>query len=216
MKLCDYSCGQEAKYQFKNGKWCCEKFYQKCSSLRKINSKRNKGRKKLYLLGDNNPSKRLEVRKKLSKKLKDYNNKPEVKERMIKDNPAKRLEVRKKLSRRMLNGGSSYANSFNKNPSKQELQLREVVDRVCRDLPMEHKSQYKVLNYSIDIALPEYKIAIEYDGYYHFDCQEDINYHKKRQQEIEDLGWKFIRYNIFQKFPTKEQVKEDVEKVRRV
>jgi len=29
MKLCDYGCGQEAKYQFKNGKWCCSVESQK-------------------------------------------------------------------------------------------------------------------------------------------------------------------------------------------
>ncbi len=30
MKLCDYGCGQEAKYPFKNGKWCCEDHWRKC------------------------------------------------------------------------------------------------------------------------------------------------------------------------------------------
>jgi len=35
MKLCDYGCGKEAKYQFKNGKWCCEKNVNKCSEVRK-------------------------------------------------------------------------------------------------------------------------------------------------------------------------------------
>lgn len=29
-KLCDYGCGQEAKYQFKNGKWCCKKNSSGC------------------------------------------------------------------------------------------------------------------------------------------------------------------------------------------
>ncbi len=30
MKLCEYGCGQEAKYQFKNGKWCCSENTNKC------------------------------------------------------------------------------------------------------------------------------------------------------------------------------------------
>lgn len=34
MKLCDYGCGQEAKYQFKNGKWCCSKNHKSCPSLK--------------------------------------------------------------------------------------------------------------------------------------------------------------------------------------
>ena len=34
MKLCEYGCGREAKYQFKNGKWCCEKHWSKCFKSR--------------------------------------------------------------------------------------------------------------------------------------------------------------------------------------
>lgn len=29
--LCDYGCGKEANYKFKNGKWCCEKRIESCS-----------------------------------------------------------------------------------------------------------------------------------------------------------------------------------------
>jgi hypothetical protein len=35
MQLCEYGCGKEAKYQFKNGKWCCSIDYRKCPELRK-------------------------------------------------------------------------------------------------------------------------------------------------------------------------------------
>ncbi len=35
MQLCDYGCGKEGKYQFKNGKRCCSKSYQLCSFQRK-------------------------------------------------------------------------------------------------------------------------------------------------------------------------------------
>lgn len=35
MKLCDYGCGQEGKFQFKNDKWCCSKHSNKCPSVRK-------------------------------------------------------------------------------------------------------------------------------------------------------------------------------------
>ena len=33
IKLCDYGCGQEAKYQFKNGKWCCSENHKSCPSI---------------------------------------------------------------------------------------------------------------------------------------------------------------------------------------
>jgi hypothetical protein len=39
MKLCNYGCGQEAKYQFKNGKLCCELHRNKCPEMRLKNIK---------------------------------------------------------------------------------------------------------------------------------------------------------------------------------
>ena len=30
MYICDYGCGQEANYKFKNSKWCCSKSYAAC------------------------------------------------------------------------------------------------------------------------------------------------------------------------------------------
>jgi len=44
MILCDYGCGKEAKYQFKNGKWCCSKSTNSCPKLKKLNSIRMSGR----------------------------------------------------------------------------------------------------------------------------------------------------------------------------
>jgi len=42
------------------------------------------------------------------------------------------------------------------------------------------------------IAIPELKIAIEYDEpHWHQDKEKD----RKRQTEIEKVGWKFLRYS---------------------
>jgi len=38
MQLCEYGCGQEAKYQFKNEKWCCSKSHNSCPHMKQINS----------------------------------------------------------------------------------------------------------------------------------------------------------------------------------
>jgi hypothetical protein len=43
MKLCDYGCGQEAKFQFKNEKWCCSEHYNSCPEKRRKNSETSKG-----------------------------------------------------------------------------------------------------------------------------------------------------------------------------
>lgn len=45
MKLCDYGCGGEAHFQFKNGRWCCSNHYTKCPIQRKNHAIRIK---KLY------------------------------------------------------------------------------------------------------------------------------------------------------------------------
>ncbi len=34
MRICEYGCGSEAKYQFKNGKWCCSSNANKCIFIR--------------------------------------------------------------------------------------------------------------------------------------------------------------------------------------
>ena len=39
---CEYGCGNEAKFQMKNGKWCCENFYTKCPENKRKNSNRLK------------------------------------------------------------------------------------------------------------------------------------------------------------------------------
>ena len=39
--ICDYGCGQEAKYQFKNGKWCCSEYSSQCPAMRKKMSGEN-------------------------------------------------------------------------------------------------------------------------------------------------------------------------------
>ncbi len=46
MSLCDYGCGQEAKYQFKNGKWCCSKTHRSCPEICIKVSEALKGKKR--------------------------------------------------------------------------------------------------------------------------------------------------------------------------
>jgi G:T-mismatch repair DNA endonuclease (very short patch repair protein) len=103
------------------------------------------------------------------------------------NNPNKRPEVKAKLRKRMQSGGAAYANSFNKNPSKPQVQLYEMVKLLYPSAIL----NYLYGKYCIDIAIPEPKIAIEYDGsYWHQDKEKDV----KRQKELEERGWRFIRY----------------------
>ena len=64
--LCEYGCGQEAKHQFKNGKWCCSKCVTQCLAVRKKNSQNSKGNS-VWCKGKHLSE---EHKKKLSKKMK--------------------------------------------------------------------------------------------------------------------------------------------------
>ncbi len=50
MNLCEYGCKQQAKYQFKSGKWCCSKSQNSCPEVRRKNSETNK----IKQVGNNN------------------------------------------------------------------------------------------------------------------------------------------------------------------
>lgn len=43
--LCEYGCNQEAKYQFKNKKWCCSESSSQCPFMKNKNNKHLKGTK---------------------------------------------------------------------------------------------------------------------------------------------------------------------------
>lgn len=103
MKICDYGCGNEANYFFKNGKGCCNNSPNKCPFKRQKDSQRKKGnfngtpyweidgyKKQGYWKGKKLPD---EVKNKISESLKN-NGLP--KGRGL--TPEKELERRRKLS----------------------------------------------------------------------------------------------------------------------
>lgn len=54
--------------------------------------------------------------------------------------------------------------------------------------------QYPIDKYRVDFANIQTKIAIELDGFASHSSTEDIANDRKRQREIEALGWRFIRF----------------------
>jgi len=126
-------------------------------------------------------------------------------------NSKKFEEEKERIRKEMLNGKAIKMLKAQKNPSKPEVMLREMVQKLYPSAEF----QYGILNFAVDVVIPDKKIAIEYDGYFHFDTEEHKEYHKLRQEKIEKEGWKFLRYTIFDKFPTTEKVKEDIEKLLR-
>ena len=217
MILCDYGCGQEATHQFKNGKWCCNKSKNKCKVIRnknsnalKISSKFLESRKIVSM--KTKGLKRSEEFKKLTSKLNTGRKHSEKTKQKISIKSKGRIfsnNSKEKQRKYMLSGGAIKALKGMKKISKEELKLRNMVKELYSDCEF----QYGVFNYSLDVALPNQKIAIEYDGYFHFDKPEHIEYFKNRQEKIESQGWKFYRVTIFDKFPTSEQIKNDIQEL---
>ena len=255
--ICNYGCGKEASFYFKNvKKWCCSKFSSQCSEIKK------KG--KLKTIGKSNGPRPEWVKEKISKTMKIscrgkrptkqaieasrevnrqrclnghsllMNSIPRDPIKIAKFSETQKIngirnsknpEWIKKVSdgtkigqsknpnfqeeqrQRMLNGQASYMLKFVKTISKQEIKLRDMVKQLYPTCEF----QCKVFNYSLDVAILEYKIAIEYDGYHHFKNQESIDYHNMRQKKIESKGWKFYRVTMFDKFPDINELKQKIE-----
>lgn len=147
-----------------------------------------------------------DIKLKRSKSISESLNKKDVKEKKRKylleyyeKHPEKKIERRERLllSRRNLGG----------NLSKVQKNLYELVLKLFPDAVME----VRCLNYSMDIMIPSLNIVIEYDGYYWHIGKEE--YDKKRQIDIENCGFKVIRYKgLYRKdiLPTEEQIIKDI------
>lgn len=237
--LCEYGCGKEANHQFKNGRWCCSEFLSQCPVMRKKNGDGNRKEKIERIIPEacdygcgKKPKYKFKsgkyccsvsqnscpgIRRKLSSSATGYKQpenrkqKQSMKLKELWNDPNSKYhseERNEKLRIWMLNGHAVYMNKCIKNPSKEEVKLRNII----KDIYPECEFQHKVFNYALDVAILEYKIAIEYDGWFHFDCQEHIDYHKNREKRIKKEGWKFIKYNIFKPFPSVEKIKNDLVK----
>lgn len=43
--------------------------------------------------------------------------------------------------------------------------------------------------------------------------KKNIEYHKIRTEKIKNEGWKILNYTMFDKFPTLDKLKEDIERL---
>lgn len=167
--ICEYGCGREAKFQFKNGKWCCSSHHKKCLKLRKDQEGK--------MLGS---TLSVETRIKQSKAKKGRKRPP------FSEDWKKKLSLSKKGNEEVKQQ-LCKARRLIESPSIPQIKIFEMI----KHLFPTSKINFPFLNYSLDIAIPEYKLVIEYDGgYWHQDKEKDL----KRQKEIEKCGWKFIRY----------------------
>jgi very-short-patch-repair endonuclease/SOS response regulatory protein OraA/RecX len=76
--------------------------------------------------------------------------------------------------------------------SKGEILLYEIAKKYFPNAISSHKVQrHDRWAWIIDVAIPEYKLALEFDGtYWHQDIKKD----KRRDKSLLSLGWKTIRF----------------------
>jgi len=126
-----------------------------------------------------------EMREASSERMRENNPSciPEVRERMTKSfnntlelHPEKRLNVR--MAKHRKSGSMTWI----------EQRMALLLDKIGID----YVSQYPILRYNVDFAIPALQIAIECDGeYWHQDKKKD----QKRQKRIEAEGWFVLRFS---------------------
>lgn len=114
------------------------------------------------------------------------------------------VKQRQKQSNKMKEGQAAYANSFITNPSKPQVELFNKVKKIFNSAIL----NYPFFSYSLDIAIPEKRLVIEYDGSY---WHNDKDYDKRRQNYLERHGWKFLRY--VDKVPSFNELNIDILKI---
>jgi len=141
--------------------------------------KTNHGKK--YFKGDLNPLKDPEIAKKVSETKKGQPSplKGKTYEEILGlDKTKKRKDELKK--------SGAYGQSMTPRISAPQLELFKMVKEKYPTAVLE----YPVLDYCLDIAVPELKLCFEYDGSYWHDSEKD----KKRDEVLENMGWKVIRH----------------------
>jgi hypothetical protein len=216
-KLCDYGCGEIAKYKFRNEKVCCSFSKNKCKKQMEINSKTTIGTKR--------PPRTEEFKKAISIRRKNKKHDPktiekikigniktlntkEVKQKIMESWTKERREKRRQY---MLNGGAAHCNSFIQNPSTTQVELFNRIKKIYPNAILNYPCY--PLNFSLDVAIPELMICFESDGsYWHQNKDKDL----KRQKQIEDLGWRMIRYypiDSLKQVPQIKQIIKDIENI---
>lgn len=206
--LCAKGCGQEAKYKFRNGAMYCESNVSKCPIERQKISIRQSGESNSFY-NKNHTNEFVENLRYVM-----INGRAKYIQSFPRD-PEKMKRLAEKQRQRMLDGKAVYMLSFVQNPSKPQVELynriKEIYPTAILNYPF-YRGEGK-RSYSFDVAIPELMICFESDGsYWHQDKENDLI----RQKEIEELGWKLIRYypvDIIKQVPSIEQIKIDINNI---
>ena len=154
MRICEYGCEREAKFQMKNGKWCCSKWFWSCPKfIEKAKKIENKGKFKKGQKIHSEKEKEIR-RQRMLNGLAKY--------ARSKRGPTSELE-REQKRQMLLNGQAAWMNKFHKNPSKEQSELYKIVSFICPYVELNYPV-YRVgkglRSYSIYFFVPKLDLAI--------------------------------------------------------
>lgn len=117
------------------------------------------------------------------------------------------IEKAKELrEQRRIDGAKGYLKAIEngyQGPSKPQIELFNLVKEIFPSAILDQENN----SYVLDIAIPEYRLAIEYDGsYWHNDERDKI-----RDLVLESVGWKTLRFKDY--IPTKEELIQKIEEI---
>jgi hypothetical protein len=136
---------------------------------------------KKFFMGELNPLKDPEISKKVSDALKGRPS-------LLKGKTYEEIlgKDRTKLRKKELKKSGVYGQSITPRISAPQLQLYKMVKEKYPSAILE----YPLGDFCIDVAVPEEKLAFEYDGSYWHDPEKD----SIRDSILERLGWKVFRF----------------------
>ncbi|HUS50129.1 MAG TPA: MucR family transcriptional regulator [Candidatus Paceibacterota bacterium] len=204
--------------------------------LRKINlgkkhTEKTKNKLSKLFSGDKNPAKRLDVRQKM--KENHASNNPDLWEKTVEK--IRNSQKGKKLTEEHKEAIAKGKRRSLRYGSKSQLIVFEYMRKFFKinygiNVYSNDHEPFKGCskNYSVDISIPQYKISIEWDGFWHWDetntmLSNDICETKKRDEiknnHLSKNGWKIIRIkdknkdsNGYRKYAIK-KCREHIEKI---
>ena len=92
-----------------------------------------------------------------------------------------------------------------------ETKIEKMVKEELMRRSLTPKIQYKLASYWLDLAFPEYKIAIECDGDYWHSKPIQIRKDEEREEKIKKMGWKLMRFKETEILKNVEYVGDKIE-----
>jgi len=147
-------------------------------------------KRRIDMLGDNNPAKRLDVRKKISDSCKGKNKIGHK----VTDETKKKISIKMKLAHATgKHPGWSHINLQKDRTSYPERFFIKVLENNGLFEKYHIEQKLNVGKYFLDFAIIELKLNIEIDGKQHFINDKNINHDKVRNEYLINNGWKVYR-----------------------